>query len=958
MNYENLEDEIAQYMDHIKTEEPALSKFSLFIKEFGKTGNIFIQKSKKLFDDFSIDINKEENNYSTFNKNLNLFYEEFREILNRLESYFTDIEKNLGEKINEFEKIFKNSNKEYITKMKDLSNFLTENKLKLDKIKNIYFDSCKIIPDLETKLLQMKDNDLTKDEDLIKMVVQVSKARELSETKKLYYSIEVTKLNEILSNNENYYLDIINSFQEIETKKINFYIEIILLLNNNTKQLYIELKESVSKIEKYVDNINIRRDMNLFDIRFNHLMNTKEKTRFIFEEFLDYENLVTKIGNKNEKNNKISHNSNIINDDNIMELGTDKSDYSKAILISNLGKNALIEQDTMDNEYLELDNIIYNLLHKNVKIDDDKFLRIMDFVDDNKGGDNCKNFLFLLMNNYNQKDFVIFNCVNNLYLLSGVLNMIITSISENKELLYLAFIIFFVSEKTVFYKKNCEMPQHYLCKIMSKNSVYDSIEFWLKVINLKIKMIAEVKIKNELSIRKKNEGGRRDSLGVLGTLGKFFGGKTEVNDDIEKEILYSQRYKDNSCTYCKEALEEFINHFINYNFNIDSSIAVVKQLSDQYHLNNNQREYYLQVLNSNKIYIKTPNPYFNNDDNGDINFNKLFIPFNVDKKFKFVQNDPQMKSIFFSMKYLTNKEIISILCLNKNYNNKSKRIIYKNLLMKYNNMDIKQHLNIWKIFLDFKSVKKKYDYQKIKEEITNNRKCVQLIDVIELDMVRTQFGKNQKENQIKLGNILKGISKELPKVNYCQGMNHIAAFLLCLCDENEEETFYLFISILLMSEYCTLVDNDLKQLHSVFYCFERLLDIIFPEMYNFLKGNGINAGYFISPWFITLFTNAFFDSNGKDNIKFMMRIFDIFFFSGWKGIYKIGIGLLKNNAKKIMSLPYERLITFLNNEIILSDFFENENLNELMNIDVNFKISKSLMDNIKKEYEILREEKK
>ena len=473
MNYENLEDEIAQYTEHIKIEEPALSKFSLFIKEYGKTGSKFIQKSKKLFDDFSLDINKEVNNFTTFNKNLNLFYEEFREMLNRLENYFTDIEKNLSEKINEFERNFKNSNKEFITKLTDLSNLLTDNKLKLDKIKNTYFDSCKIIPDLEKKLLQMKDSDLSKDEDLEKMVEQVKKARETSETKKLYYRIEVTKLNELLSNNENYYLDIVNSFQEIETKKINFYSEIILLLINNTKQINIEGKESLSKIEKYVDNINIRRDMNLFDIRFNHLMNTREKTRFIFEEFLDYENFVNKTGNKTERKNSIKDNSNIISDDNILELGTDQSDYFKAILISNLGKNTLIDQDTMDNEYLELDNIIFNLLRKDVKIDDDKFLRIMDFVDDNnKGGDNCKNFLFLLMNNYNQRDFVIFNSVENLYLLSGVLNMIINAISENKELLYLAFIIFFVSEKTIFYKENSEIPQHYLCKIMSKNSVY------------------------------------------------------------------------------------------------------------------------------------------------------------------------------------------------------------------------------------------------------------------------------------------------------------------------------------------------------------------------------------------------------------------------------------------------------------------------------------------------------
>ena len=961
MNYENLQDEIDQYTNHIKLEEPALSKFNLFIKEFSKTGNKFIQKSKKLFEDFSLEISKDGVEYTTFNKYITLFSNEFREVLNNLENYFTEIEKNLAEKINEFEKSFKNSNKEYITKLTDLSNLLEDNKSKLDKIKNSYFDSCKNILDLEKKSLETESKILDKDEELMKIEEQIKKAKEVSETKKLNYRIEVTKLNELLASEENYYLDIVNGFQENESKKINFYIEVISSLTNNTKKVYLEGKDSIDKIKNYIDNINVRRDLNFFDIRFNYLTNTKEKTRFIFEEFLDYENLVNKTGNKIDKKNTINDNSKINIDENTMEIGSEKSDYDKAFIISNLGKKSLIDRDTMSNEYLELDNIIFNLLRKDVKLDDDKITRIMDFVDDKKKVDNQENFLFLLMNNYNETDFVVCNCIENLYILRSVLNMIINAISENTELLYLVFIIFFVSEKTIFYKEDSEISQHYLCKIMSTNSLYDSIDFWINVINLKIKMIAEIKVKNELKFRKKNEGGRKDSTaGVFGTIGKFFGGKTEVNENIEKEILYSQIYKDNSSIYCKEALEEFIKHFIDFNFNIDKSIEVVKKLSDQYQLTNNQRKYYLEILHSNKIYSKINNPYFNiedNDDNKNIDTNKYFLCFNSNKKFKSVKKNSKMKSIFFSMKYLTNKEVISILCLNKNYNLQSKKTIYKNLLMKYNNMDINQHLNIWKIFLDYNSVKKKYNYKKIIETIINDRKSVQLIDIIELDMVRTQFGKNQKENQIKIGNILKAVSKELPTINYCQGMNHIAAFILCLCDENEEEAFYLLISILLMSEYCILVDNDLKQLHSVFHSFERLLDITFPEMYNFLKGNGINAAYFTSPWFITLFTNAFFDNKEKNNYKFMMKIFDIFLFSGWKGIYKIGISLLKNNAKKIMSYPYEKLVTFLNNEVVLSEFFRNENLNELMNIDLNFKISRELMDNIKEEYEILVKEK-
>ena len=97
-----------------------------------------------------------------------------------------------------------------------------------------------------------------------------------------------------------------------------------------------------------------------------------------------------------------------------------------------------------------------------------------------------------------------------------------------------------------------------------------------------------------------------------------------------------------------------------------------------------------------------------------------------------------------------------------------------------------------------------------------------------MNIIITSFVNNRKENQEKLGNILKVTSKVLPTVNYCQGMNHIASFLLIVCYKNEEETFYLFLSSLLSTDYCILVLNDLLKLNSFFYSFERLLNIMFP----------------------------------------------------------------------------------------------------------------------------------
>ena len=152
------------------------------------------------------------------------------------------------------------------------------------------------------------------------------------------------------------------------------------------------------------------------------------------------------------------------------------------------------------------------------------------------------------------------------------------------------------------------------------------------------------------------------------------------------------------------------------------------------------------------------------------------------------------------MKYLNYKDILNILCLNKESYSILKKYLYKNILIKYHSKyDIKKHISIWKIILDYNEIKSKYNYSKIKDSIINkNTKKDHIFDTIELDCIRTLFTNNQESNQMKLGNVLKMTSKQLPSINYCQGMNHITAFLLTLCDENEEETFYLLLNRLLL----------------------------------------------------------------------------------------------------------------------------------------------------------------
>lgn len=124
-------------------------------------------------------------------------------------------------------------------------------------------------------------------------------------------------------------------------------------------------------------------------------------------------------------------------------------------------------------------------------------------------------------------------------------------------------------------------------------------------------------------------------------------------------------------------------------------------------------------------------------------------------------------------------------------------------------------------------------------------------------------------------NILKVVAYKKPNINYCQGMNYIAAFIYQLTN-NEEEAFYFFYAIINNTEYSEIFLDDLSRLKRFFYVFERLIFIYLPELSTYFKNNNILVSYFISPWFITLFTSAYQYVNHETQPKVLIKIWDEF----------------------------------------------------------------------------------
>ena len=118
--------------------------------------------------------------------------------------------------------------------------------------------------------------------------------------------------------------------------EIGLYINNIIWADDNILNSNWENKGLMEKA------YSIKRDLKMFNYFFNHI-NNKEKSRFQYEEFLDFENFNTvqnkKISGELKSNNKENENANSIDND-IKDI--DKIDFQLAKQIVELGKDPFI----------------------------------------------------------------------------------------------------------------------------------------------------------------------------------------------------------------------------------------------------------------------------------------------------------------------------------------------------------------------------------------------------------------------------------------------------------------------------------------------------------------------------------------------------------------------------------------------------------------------------------------
>lgn len=171
------------------------------------------------------------------------------------------------------------------------------------------------------------------------------------------------------------------------------------------------------------------------------------------------------------------------------------------------------------------------------------------------------------------------------------------------------------------------------------------------------------------------------------------------------------------------------------------------------------------------------------------------------------------------------------------------------------------------------------------------------------DIPRTHLVADNSKEQAKLLRILLALAYIKPSIGYCQGMNFLGAVLLKTV-KSEETAFLLLLGMMKKWDMENMYVPGVPDLSLREHQMDHYLYTIIPDLYFHFRKVGITNGFFISRWFMTLFSTYLpFD--------ILVRVWDCFFLDGWKVIIKFAIALLREAQSEILQYDLEEISTLL-----------------------------------------------
>jgi len=136
------------------------------------------------------------------------------------------------------------------------------------------------------------------------------------------------------------------------------------------------------------------------------------------------------------------------------------------------------------------------------------------------------------------------------------------------------------------------------------------------------------------------------------------------------------------------------------------------------------------------------------------------------------------------------------------------------------------------------------------------------------------------------------IAKVLPFVDYRQGMHFIADAIYSQTEQNAEQTFFIFLSLILRKNLIPLFGSESKEEHFEYNLRQfQLLSLLkehVPEIMRHFRIHEVDLSILTTSFLFTLFQGQQLSS------KLMLAALDCFFFDDWIAAFSIILGILSN----------------------------------------------------------------
>ena len=909
---------------------------------------------------------------------INKFYNYHKSLLINLNKMSSNIKKNIIPRLNNYKFNLENENNNISIFMEELTKKITIHQQKIndayknytseyEKFKQLELDSVKKLSN--TSMLGVIHKNL--DEQRKKATnYSVIRQQEIQILNKLYNESQEEMIKKIFQIKQKYKINndtILGSIKEYLNIWNNNFFDFTI---NESKTLY-------ENIEFIKENENLDNFIDLILINENNKIVFYNKWKYTQNNNNNFPNL----NNEDEEENENSSNifkipkipfTDIKYDPENMLILKDKSqdNHKQQNRIIKTSRN---EPKSEDPEFI---NYFFLSLRKNKDILSSQLSDIVNLLEKKQGKINFyQDFCDIYLFNNNQQINFIFEFINftNMAHLKTFLNNILENISmflinKNKDSFALLDKILIIGEKTLY-------DNIYLCSLLNKNKIFNNKSIWedsikFKVIDL-LNQICDQNTTNSYI----NEGFNFIKNKSTKYINGFFGFETKKQskrDNIveylglvkklpnynklsdEKKIIFN---KNQAPIIIHDVFKTYIRHMNNYDYNLGDSINVIYDIYSYYQFNDNDIiNYFLNYNNICYYSCKNKNQKLNlihkkekiKEKIKDIKTKRI-------NSIKYPTRFREQKSKIIILKniyiFLDNKEKIKLFLLSKSVKSEISKKIYKYIL-KQKTTPVAAHIQIWKIFLDFTKLQKdnKNIYNNLKKEIETpetKQEYQKVFKIIDVDVSRTEFSRNKIKGQNAVKNILKCLQLYNFENKYCQGMNYIAAFLY-ENTLNEEESYYIILSLFMNKKYSSIFKDGMVQLKNYFLIMDRLIYLFLPKIYYHFKRYQIMPDFFMSPYFITLFTHIYTTIQEKNNI-FILRIWDEFIINGWKSIFEVILTLLKIKEKNLMLCQADELVDFLVNKINKDEIFLNKNLEKFEEIKKNFIIPNELMKYLEEE---------